>query len=91
MGLWNQKAQEKDVLLTIFLIQTSKPKKIHIKVSKNTTCWEILATLNKKYDNRFIPSYDFSLIFVHKHHGEKVVDEFDSPLLVAENYETKML
>ncbi len=46
-------------------------------------------TLNWKYENCFLPPHHFSLIFVHKIHGEKIIDEYDCPLFVAENFETK--
>jgi len=48
-------------------------------------------TLNKKYSNSFYPVHDFSLIFVHKFHGEKIIDEYDCPLFVIENYEQKFM
>ena len=38
LGLKHIKDQEKDTLLTIYLIQLGKPKAVHIKVCKTTTC-----------------------------------------------------
>lgn len=65
-----------------YIPRAEKPKLIAMNISPSSNVKDILTTVNKKFDGYFTPIHEFALVFVHKQYGEKIVDEFDSPLSV---------
>ena len=48
-------------------------------------------TLKNKYQEFFQNLEQYSMIFVHDKHGEKILDEYECPLQVLENFSEKLV
>ena len=63
-----------------FVLFMPNRKKLSLMINEVTTAWEILRRLNSKYNNLFIDVDNYALVFFHKKHGEKILDEFECPI-----------
>lgn len=61
-------------------------KKVKFKIHEFITCKEIIEQLNVKYKGSFDPEDNFAIIFIHQKYGEKILDEFECPMRIIENF-----
>lgn len=50
------------------------------------TCGEIIESINKQYNGMFEPIEDHAIMFIHQKYGEKILDKYECPLQIIENY-----
>ena len=61
-------------------------KKLRLNIHEDTTCAEIIRKMNKQYPTCLNDPSSYALVFLHHKHGEKILDEFECPLQLQENY-----
>ena len=66
-------------------------KKLKININEDTMCVEIIRTLNRKYPTCFNDTSSYAIVFLHHKHGEKILDEFECPLQLLENFQEKLM
>lgn len=42
--------------------------------------------INRQYNGIFEPIDDHAIVFVHQKYGEKILDKFECPLQIEENF-----
>lgn len=68
--------EKKNNKIRIFFSDMSK----NINIAYESTSQDIISTINKKYPGVLGNLENYSMVFVHHLHGEKILDEFECPI-----------